>query len=1009
VSVALPAEKLVVCPVLVGRERYMAALRPILDGIAAGSGRIVAVSGEAGLGKSRLIGETKRRIALIAEDPGIRIMQGHCFEPDSSLPYAPFVDLLRACITSHDPDEIRDCVGPDGPELAKLVPELRSLVPGLAPAPAAEPEVEKRRVFHAVCEFFGRIAAQRPLMIVIEDMHWSDDTSLELLAQLSRRIQSHPIAVFITFRSDEVQPALRQVLVGMDREHVLLEWPLERLASHEVERMIQAIFELDSPVRSEFLDAIYTLTEGNPFFIEEVLKSLVASGDIFFVDGVWDRKPIEQLQIPRSIHAAVGARTSQLTTEAARTLTVAAVAGRRFDFDLLQLMTSNGERELLGIIKELVSAQLVTEESADQFAFRHALTQQAIYNGLLARERRSLHRDIAAALRQLAKPSVDSRLAELAYHFYAAESWDEAYYYCQRQAEAAQTMNAPGAVALQFSRAIEAAGHLGVTVAASTYRARGEAHEANGDFDLALSDYERTLDMATAAADGAAECQALMDIGFLWAGRDYERAGGFFRRANEVAERVGDRILEARTMNRLGNWLVNTGDTNEGVALHERALAAFREAGDDAGIIETLDLLGMGYGLNGDPASGAAALTDAIDMLRPLGPSALLCSSLTTRATWSTPSECDVGHSDLRTFEECLRDASDALEIARQMDSRAAQSYASWVGGGVYQAFGQFSLARQHAEAGLRLAVEIGHEQWMTGARYHLGRLAVSMFNAHSAREHLLEGVRLARAVGSAWWLGNTASYLALAYLQDHDAKAAAEVLASTWPASHTPRGLSERRILWAWGRVALERGAPDEALAIADRAIASADRYETPHQPVPTLLQLRGEALLALKQPDEALDVLREAVDAAVARGGAPYIWPIRASLARAFQSLRRTDDAERERASTVEMIGTLAMSIDDAGERSQFEQRAMDTLPRLRPPSENRAAKQAYGGLTAREREVAVLVARGKSNRDIADELVLGERTIETHVGNILSKLEFSSRAQIAVWAVESGLTKA
>lgn len=1004
----LPAEKLIVCPVLVGRERYLAALRPILSGIESGAGRVIAVSGEAGLGKSRLIGETKQRIAAIADDNAIRVMQGHCFEPDSSLPYAPFIDLLRSCVATHDADEIRACLGTDGPELVKLVPELTPLIPGLVPSPTSDPEQEKRRIFHAVCEFVSRISAQRPLMIVIEDMHWSDDTSLELLAQLARRIRTHPIVVFITFRSDEVQPRLRQILGAMDREHVLLEWSLERLSTQEVERMIQAIFELDTPVRSEFLDTIYALTEGNPFFIEEVLKSLVASGDIFYADGAWDRKPIEQLKIPRSIHAAVSARTSQLSPEAAHTLVIAAVAGRRFDFDLLQLITSNGESELLTIFKELVAAQLVVEETADHFAFRHALTQQAIYNDLLARERRTLHRDIAAAVRQLTKPSLDARLAELAHHFYAAESWDEAYYYCQRQAEAAQRMNAPGAAAEQFSRAIEAAEHLGVAVPAAMYRSRGRAQEAAGNFDLALGDYERTLDMAAAEADGRAECQALMDLGFLWAGRDYERAGGFFRRANDLAARLGDPVLEAHTLNRLGNWLVNTGDTSEGVLLHERALAAFRGAGNDKGVIETLDLLGMAYGLDGDPAAGVRAQSDAIDMLRPRGPSFLLCSSLTTRATWSAPNQCEVSYSPLRTFEECARDASDAMTIARQLDSPTALSYAMWVSGGVNEAFGQFSIAQRDAADGLRLAGEIGHEQWAAGARYMLGRVAVAMLDPERAKGHLVEGVRLARTVGSTWWLGNSSAYLALAHLLERDLAAAEAALASAWPESHEPRGTSERRILWAWGLFALERGDPERAAVIADRVVASAGRAAGRPQPIPAALRIKGEALLAMRQFDAAAETLTQARDAAIARGGTTYVWPLHASLARTYQSLRRTDLAERECAAARDVIAGLAASIDDEGERAQFERRALDALPRMRPPSENRVAKQAFGGLTAREREVAALVARGKSNRDIAEDLVLGERTIETHVGNILSKLGFSSRTQIATWAVESGLTK-
>src|SRR5262249_30094757 len=149
------------------------------------------------------------------------------------------------------------------------------------------------------------------------------------------------------------------------------------------------------PVRAELLDAIYMLTEGNPFYIEELLKALVAAGDIFYADGAWNRKPLAELRIPRSLHDAVQQRVAQLSDGARRVVELAAVVGRRFDFALLQRLAHLDERELLGLIKELIAAQLVVEETDERFAFRHALTRQAIYAELLARERAALHRTIA--------------------------------------------------------------------------------------------------------------------------------------------------------------------------------------------------------------------------------------------------------------------------------------------------------------------------------------------------------------------------------------------------------------------------------------------------------------------------------------------------------------------------------------------------------------------------------------------------------------------------------------
>src|SRR5262249_18662314 len=154
----------------------------------------------------------------------------------------------------------------------------------------------------------------------------------------------------------------------------------------DVEAMLQAIFELTQPPRADFLDALFALTDGNPLFIEEVLKSLIASGDIYQEGGAWTRKPLSELHIPRTVQVAVQQRTSHLSEAAHNLLTLAAVAGQRFDFTVLQAVTQQSESELLQLVKELITAQLVVEESDETFAFRHALTQQAIYAGLLARE-----------------------------------------------------------------------------------------------------------------------------------------------------------------------------------------------------------------------------------------------------------------------------------------------------------------------------------------------------------------------------------------------------------------------------------------------------------------------------------------------------------------------------------------------------------------------------------------------------------------------------------------------
>jgi DNA-binding CsgD family transcriptional regulator len=211
-----------------------------------------------------------------------------------------------------------------------------------------------------------------------------------------------------------------------------------------------------------------------------------------------------------------------------------------------------------------------------------------------------------------------------------------------------------------------------------------------------------------------------------------------------------------------------------------------------------------------------------------------------------------------------------------------------------------------------------------------------------------------------------------------------------------------------AHAELALARGDPEQALQITDRLCDSAANISE-QRGIPRLSQLRGEALMALHRIAEAETELRRAREMTMAQGAKPLLWRICVKLGRLYQTQSREAEAELAFSAARTIIEELAANIPDGEVHEHFLHEAEALLPHARVTSTpRRAAKQAYGGLTDREREVAILIARGKSNREIADHLVVSYRTVETHVGAILSKLAFSSRAQIAVWAVEKGLVK-
>jgi predicted ATPase len=486
---------MVISSTLIGREAQLALLTDLLVQVGSGQGRGALISGEAGIGKSRLAAE----VTAIAAQRGMRVVRGHCFEHDRALPYAPLIDFLHAFYVGSPAHELAAAFTSTGVELVKILPELSAALPNIMPTRLLDPEQEKRRLFQAITHFIQHLApAEQPLLLVVEDLHWCDDTSLEWLLYLARELATRPMLVLLTYRSDEIHPTLNQLLATLDRMSYIHEVVLPRLARADVEAMLRAIFTLSTAPRTEFLDALYALTDGNPFFIEEVLKALIAAGDIYQEGGEWTRKPLRELHIPRTVQVAVQQRTRGLGAEVRQLLTFAAVAGHRFDFAVLQAVTQESEGQLLQHIKDLVAAQLVVEESDETFAFRHALTRQAIYSALLVRERKALHRAVAEALERCYADAPDPHAGELAYHCYEAGLWIKALEWSRRAGDNASSLYAPAEALRHYMRARDCADRLEqIAQVAALDRAIGNIHETLGGFLQAIEAYSHALQSTT--------------------------------------------------------------------------------------------------------------------------------------------------------------------------------------------------------------------------------------------------------------------------------------------------------------------------------------------------------------------------------------------------------------------------------------------------------------------------------------------------------------------------------
>ena len=998
----LSPNKPIVCPVLIGRATDLATLHQLIDQAKGGRGHVVLISGEAGIGKSRLVAEAK----TYAATHHFLLLQGNCFPADLSCPYAPLLDLLRTYAASQLAAAITSESTPFPRELSPLLPDLVPLPPDQPLVSSPDPEQEKRRLFAALAQFFIGQARKQAVLLIMEDLHWSDETSLDFLHYLARHSTAQPLLLLLTYRNDEVRPRLRQFLAQLDRERLAQELWLAHLTRDEVDAMLRAIFSLPRSARLELPEPIYELTEGNPFFVEEVLTSLLAAGDIFYLNGRWDRKPLAELHIPRSVQDAIELRTEILSEQARRVLTLAAVAGRHFDFALLQALTQQDEPQLLLLIKELMAAQLVVEESAEQFAFRHALTRQAVYAQLLVRERKALHRTIAETFERLYASTLEAHLADLAAHFFEAGVWEKALEYGQRAGEQAQALYAPQVATLHFTRALDAARQLSLTPPVGLYRARGLAYDTLGDFERARADHEAALQAAHLAGNRYEEWQSLIDLGFLWTGRDYAQSGDYYQQALTLARTLADPATVAHSLNRLGNWYLNAEQPQEALRCHQEALAMFEGLHNRSGKAATLDLLGMASYPSGDLLQGAAYYEQAIALLRELDERERLPNSLATLMCCGGNYQSETLVPAVMGFAESLKHGELALKIAGEIGRRSDEAYALIQMGMCLGSRGEYARALEVAQRGLAIAEEIEHRQWMTAGHWTLGAFALDVLALPQARLHLEQALALAQQIRSQIWIRFSAGLLARVYLLQQDL-AGAESLLGSWLLPDTPFRTFGQRVMWQRrAEICLSQGDSAQALQIIEGLISTAANL-TPEQSIPLLWKLRAEALMHQQRYDEAEALLQQAETSTRKQGLRPLLWRVFLVQARLAQHLRRHEEAEQAFARASQLIEELAAGLPEQPWRATFLQEARSQIPRIGPLSARRLNKEAFGGLTEREREVAALIAQGKSNREIAETLVVGVRTVEAHISNMFSKLGYTSRSQIASWATEKGLT--
>lgn len=570
--------------VFVGRDAEMATLRSGLVAALGGTGGLLLIGGEPGVGKTTLVQQLIRE----AEQRGALAVFGRCYESEGAVPYSPFVEMLEQALGIMPPELVREDLGDDAPEIARMVPELRRRFPDIGEPLELPPEQQRRYFFNAVGSFVARASMRFPLVLVMDDVHWADEPTLLLIEHIAALMSELRVFGVGTYRDVELDVArpLAATLERLVRARTVNRLSVKRFDRGDVALMLEALAGKAPP--DAIVGAIFEETEGNPFFIEEVFRHLVEEGKVFDDSGGFRTDvEVDELDVPESVRLVVGRRLEHLGVEAQKVLAAGAVVGRGFPFALLEQITDTEAGRLLDIVEEAEAARVIVAEQRDgdvHYSFAHELIRQTLLSGLSLLRRQRLHLSVANAIERTDETAAETRPSELANHLLqagAAAEGERTLGYLERTADRALE-----AAAFEESlRAIDDA--LSLVDEDDTGRKgrlldrKGWAVRALGRFEESIAIWEDVVPMyqQVGEVDGAAKLCWEMGYQLLWLGR-FADAFGTYARGTEL---LGDHRNPTRATLVSGTAIVMgvAGSYDDAETQFADALEVARECADD--------------------------------------------------------------------------------------------------------------------------------------------------------------------------------------------------------------------------------------------------------------------------------------------------------------------------------------------------------------------------------------------------------------------------------------------
>ncbi len=744
---------------LVGRQQERTTLAGYLEQAISGQGGMVLVEGEAGVGKTRLLQE----VARDAEWRGVQVLWGRGRELAELPPYGVLSEALRAGLLPLRAGQLVQLVeGVWLREVSLILPELAEWLPDLLPHVALGPEQDRMRLLEALTRTVLALGQIAPQVLILEDLQWADEATLEALAHLTRRLAESRVLVIGSCRGEEVREraAVWEALQALDRAGYRERLELSRLTGEETGELVRRGLGLteEAPL---FEARLYQETAGNPLFALETLRALHDEGLLYRDPSgewstPWDKTTTDyaELPLPPEVYQVIARRLARLGADERATLNTAAVLGADFDFTLL-FRAGNLEQEAsLAAVSELVRRRLLEEEPT-AYRFSHDKVRQVAYTEMAEAERRRRHRQAGEALETLHPEQAES----LAYHFTEARVWDKALDYNRQAGDRARAVYANQAALTYYEQALSLVDKDDLVTQWEIHRQRERVLNVLGRREEQLASLAEMMRLAVALSDESRRAATLYRQGHLKVRTGAPTEGlALLQEAADIARKLGDPSLAGKCCNTIGraHWLL--GDAPRCLAAAEEARTLFRQANDRGGEVGALNLMGNLYlGLLGHYEQALHCFQQMLAIAREIND-----------VERENAARANAGIALMAMG--CYQRSQDYLSRAEAFFTQVG--YKLWLAviafgqGNNHLGLGNYDAARSAAERCLALCREVGNRNFEIEALWLLGQIVLDQGRLHQAQAYFEEAVEVAQASEQLHDLAWQQSYLALTHLR---------------------------------------------------------------------------------------------------------------------------------------------------------------------------------------------------------------------------------------------------